>query len=137
MTAVENQLPERPQAVRFGAALFILNAVVLLMSWLFFPAETMSNGATVFFIMLWTAIGLSIYYGFGWVRYATALVLLAFVWGYFNAESRDGFLAEMTTAEIISKFIPLVALGLLWIPHVNAWFREVHRQRNPDEQSDD
>ena len=104
MTAVENPLPERPQLVRFCTALFILNATILLISWLTFPAATMSNGATVFFIMLWTAIGLSIFYGFGWVRYATALVLLAFVWGYFNAESRDQFLEEMSSAEIISKF---------------------------------
>lgn len=137
MTAVDKQMPERPQVVRLGSALFFLNAAVLFISWAFLPESTTSNGATVFFILLWISVGFSVYYGFGWVRYATLVVLLAFVWGLFNAPSVDRFLADMSTAEITSKIIPLFALIMLWIPDANSWFRTMQSQREPSAPSKD
>jgi len=50
--------------------------VVLLVVWIAWPEQVVSNGGQVFFIMLWSVLAYVTFRGAGWVRYAIVAILL-------------------------------------------------------------
>ena len=60
-------LPVRPPTVVVGSAILLGGAVTLLMMWVLGIDAVESNGARVFFVVLWTFLAWSAYAGGGWV----------------------------------------------------------------------
>lgn len=112
-----------PRPLLIGACLLEFNALLLLAWWLVFPADIASNGAQVFFIMLWFSAAWGLLLGEGWIRIGITCLLIAFVWGIVNQPSFDEALAKLNIAEVVSKLIALVAVFLMYLPTSHRWFK--------------
>ena len=118
---------ERPAIVNFAAVLLFINAVLILFWWILFPSDIASNGAQVFFIILWTSIAIAIYRGISWVRYATVILLLTFVGEVLNAKMPYELIANMNLAEQATKILSVIAIILVFVPQSHRWFREMRK----------
>lgn len=114
---------ERPAFVTIAAALLGLAAGALLFEWLLMSEVVISNGAQVFFIMLWAYLAFAAIRGHGWVRGAIVAILIVTVWGFINADSFAAGLASTSTAALAGKALALVALVLMLLPGATGWFR--------------
>ena len=112
-----------PRPLLVGACLLEFNALLLLAWWLVFPDDISSNGAQVFFIMLWFSAAWGLILGEGWIRIGIACLLIAFVWGIVNQPSFDEALSKLNIAEVLSKLVALVAVLLLYLPTSHRWFK--------------
>ena len=121
-TSVVDELPARPRAVVVGAALLLGSAVALLVTWTLGIDAVESNGARVFFVVLWGFLAWSAYHGAGWVRGATVAVFLVAVWGLANAPSFEGAVQALPTGDVVAKAFALVALVSLWSPAARHWY---------------
>ena len=116
-------LLQLPRPLLVGACLLEFNSLLLLVWWLAFPEDVSSNGAQVFFIMLWFSAAWGLLLGEGWIRIGIACLLIAFVWGIVNQPSIGEALAKLNFAEILSKLVALVAVLLLYLPSPHRWFK--------------
>lgn len=116
--------PMRPRAVVVGAALLVLAAAVLALGWATGFDAVRSNGARVFFIVLWAYLAHTAWNGQGWARHAILAVFVAKLWGLFNAPSLAAGAATLTATEAIAEALVLAALVALWLPPARRWFTE-------------
>ena len=119
----------RPPLVRSVAALLGLNAVILLGWWVIFPSDIGSNGAQLFFILLWGAIAYAIYVGHSWVRYAIAVVVVAGFVEIINAHAPGELIRTLSWDERVTKLIGVVAVVLLFYPSSHRWYKFVKETR--------
>ena len=124
MTTRTQDVIERPAYVTIAAALLGLAAGALLLEWLLMSEVVISNGAQVFFTMLWGYLAFAALRGHGWVRGAIIAILIVTVWGFINADSFGTALAATSTGSLAGKALALVALALLFLPGAATWFRE-------------
>ena len=115
-------LPSRPKAIVAGAATLLAGAVVLALMWVFGVDTVESNGARVFFVVLWSFLAWSTYTGGGWVRTAIVAIFIVTAWGCINAPSFGASLAAMSAGDIVAKALALVALCGLLTPDARRWF---------------
>ena len=115
-------LPDRPPAVILAAALLLGSAAVLLLTWLLGVDEVASNGARVFFIMLWAYLAWSVYHGGGWVRTAVLAVFVVTVWSAVNAPSLAVALQAMPAGDKSARMLALAALATMLTPPAHRWF---------------
>lgn len=99
------------------------NSILLLIWWLIFPEDVSSNGAQVFFIMLWFSAAWGLLLGEGWIRIGIACLLIAFVWGIVNQPSIGEALVKLNFADVLSKLVALTAVLLLYLPTSHRWFK--------------
>ena len=118
-------LPARPLAVSLAGGLLLGSAIILLLSWAVWPETVVSNGARVFFVMLWALLAYAAFRGLGWVRVAIALVFLASGWGVANAESLASAFANAPVSELLCSAMQVSALVLLCLPATGRWFAAV------------
>lgn len=115
-------LTQLPRPLLAGACLLEFNSLLLLIWWLIFPEDISSNGAQVFFIMLWFSAAWGLLVGEGWIRIGIACLLIAFIWGIVNQPSINEAIAKLNFADILSKLVALVAVVLLYLPASHRWF---------------
>ena len=114
--------PMRPRAVAVGAALLLSAAAVLLLGWAVEFDAVRSNGARVFFVVLWAYLGYTAFSGQGWARHAIFAVFVAKLWGMLNAPSLAAGMAALTATEAAAEALALAALVALWLPSARRWF---------------
>lgn len=119
----------RPPLVRFVAILLGLNAVILLGWWVMIPTDVESNGAQLFFILLWSAIAFAIYRGHSWVRYAIVIVVLAGFVEIINAQAPSQLFTTLSWDEKITKSVGLASLMILFYPTSHRWYKLVKETR--------
>ncbi len=117
-----HSLTQLPRTLLAGACLLEFNSLLLLIWWLIFPEDVPSNGAQVFFIMLWFSAAWGLLVGEGWIRIGIACLLVAFIWGIVNQPSINEAIAKLNFADILSKLVALVAVVLLYLPASHRWF---------------
>ena len=105
-----------------GSAILLGGAVTLLMMWVLGIDAVESNGARVFFVVLWTFLAWSAFAGGGWVRTAIVAIFVVSAWGYVNAPSLAYALAAMSMGDVVAKGLALVALATLLMPASRRWF---------------
>lgn len=120
----------RPFEASLGAALLYLAAAVLLLAWATGIDAVTSNGARVFFVVLWAYLGYTAWNGFGWARHGILAVFVAAAWGLVNAPSLADGMAAMTGGETVARLLALVALVSLWLPAASRWFSEAGERRS-------
>ena len=123
---------ERPALVVAAAALLLGSALAMLVTWVFGIDAVESNGARVFFVMLWGFLAWAAYGGGGWVRLAIAATFGISVWGAVNGPSLGGMLAAMATGELVAKALALIALVLLCLPAAHAFFAAAAQQERAE-----
>lgn len=105
-----------------GATILLGGAVTLLMMWVLRIDAVESNGARVFFVVLWTFLAWSAYAGGGWVRTAIVAVFVVSAWGWVNAPSLAEALAAMSKGDVVARALALIALATLLMPASRRWF---------------
>ena len=121
------RLPVRPPPVVAAAGLLVGSAAVLGGTWVLGVDAVESNGARVFFIVVWSYLAWTVYQGGGWARWAIAAIFVVTVWGGVNAPSWQRALAGVTVGEAAAKALALLAFGLLLHPAAREWFALVRR----------
>ena len=125
-----DQLPARPATVTYGAMLLLGSALVLILAWVLGVDGVSSNGARIFFIVVWGYLAFAAYRGAGWVRIAIVGIFGVTVWGGINAPSWDSALQRMTAGDIVAKGLALVALAVLCAPAARSWFAAARQLRD-------
>ena len=105
-----------------GSAILLAGAVMLLLMWILGIDAVESNGARVFFVVLWTFLAWSAYAGGGWVRTAIVAIFVVSAWGFVNAPSLADALTGMSKGDVVAKALALVALATLLMPASRRWF---------------
>ena len=113
----------RPGLVTIAGALLAVAAAALLGEWVLMGGVVESNGAQVFFILLWGYLAVATLRGHGWVRGAIIAILMVTVWGFVNASSWTAALAATSTGALFGKTLAVAALALLFLPATTEWFR--------------
>ncbi len=112
-----------PRPLLAGAALLFFNSLLLSVWWLVFPNDVLSNGAQVFFILLWFSAACGLLLGEGWIRIGIACLLIVFAWGLVNQPTVAEGLAKVNVGDLISKCSALIAVILLYQPKAHRWFK--------------
>ena len=112
----------RPAAATLAATLLLAGAAALLLAWLLRVDEVASNGARVFFVVLWAYLAWAVYRGGGWVRIAILAVFVVTAWGAFNAPSAAQALQAMPAGDKLARLLALVALAAMLSPSAHRWF---------------
>ena len=128
-TSPLEELPARPAAVTAGAALLLAGAGILLLAWVLGVDAVQSNGARVFFVMLWGYLAWSAYSGGGWVRIAIVAIVVVTVWGGVNAPSLAGAWQAVSLGDLLAKALAVVALGIMLRPEARHWFARARELR--------
>lgn len=122
-----NGLPQRPTPVVAGALLLLGGAALLALTWAFGVDAVESNGARVFFVVVWSYLAWVVYGGGGWGRWGIVAIFAVTVWGCANAPSLDAALAYFSIGEMAAKALALAAFALLLHPSARQWFAAVRR----------
>ena len=128
-SGVDDHVPRRPAPVTAGAALLLGSAMILVFTWALGVDVVQSNGARVFFVVLWGFLAYSAYTGAGWVRGATVAVFGIAVVGFVNAPSFVLAVRGLPMGDVAAKALALSALVALWSPSANEWFAAVKQAR--------
>lgn len=126
--------PHRPQVVSVAAGLLLGSAVVLLAAWALGIDAVESNGARVFFAVLWSYLAWSVYSGGGWVRAAILAIFGIVAWGAFNAASPMRHLAAIPPGDMAAKALAALALLVLLAPPAHRYFAATRALRNQQDQ---
>lgn len=126
-------VPQRPQLVSVAAGLLLGSAVVLLAAWALGIDAVESNGARVFFAVLWSYLSWSVYGGGGWVRTAILAIFGVGVWGALNAASPIQYVAAMPPGDMVAKALAALALLALFAPPAHRYFAATRALRNQQE----
>ena len=116
---------DRPITVSVASLLLGLNVLVLIGWWLIAPSDIESNGAQVFFTILWFSVGISVFRGYGWVRWAILAVLIVFLVEILNTGQPIGAMQQMSFGDQASKSMALFALVLLFLPQSHQWYKQI------------
>lgn len=125
MIEVGDRLPARPEVISVAAAAMFASAVVLLVVWIVWPEQVVSNGGQVFFIMLWTVLAHVAFRGAGWVRYAIVAIFVVAIWGVVNAASPLESITGLALWQVLCGTLQVAALALLCLPRAHRWFSAV------------
>lgn len=125
-----SETPTRPPAVTAAAALLLGSAIVLLATWALRVDAVESNGARVFFVVVWSYLAWSAFAGGGWVRAAIVAIFAITVWGAFNASSWAESIARMPPGEVAAKALAALALLAMCAPPAHRYFTAARAQRN-------
>ena len=128
--AMKNLMNSRPRLVSIASSILAVNALILLIWWVFSPNGIQSNGAQMFFMIVWLTVSYAIYCGQGWVRYALIFMTVVFIGEMFN--SRDPFFqffAAMSVDEKLTKMLCVGCIVLLFTPEANQWFKSTRATR--------
>ena len=128
-TSAYASVPPRPPPITAGAALLLGSALILILTWAFGVDVVESNGARVFFVVLWGFLAYSAYTGAGWARGATVAVFGIAVVGFVNAPSFVLAVRALPIGDVAAKALALSALVALWSPPANGWFAAVKQAR--------
>lgn len=126
-------VPQRPQLVSVAAGLLLGSAVVLLAAWALGIDAVESNGARVFFAVLWSYLAWSAYGGGGWVRTAILAIFGIGAWGALNAASPMQYLVAIPPGDMVAKALAAVALLALFAPPAHRYFAATRALRNQQE----
>ncbi len=129
-----NKLPARPNSVVVGAALLLGSALALAGTWALGIDAVESNGARVFFIVLWGFLAWAAYGGAGWVWLAIVAVFVVAAWSGLNQPSFTEAMRAMPAGGALAQSFALVALAVLWTPTARKWFASARELRS---QADD
>lgn len=122
--------PRRPAAVSAAAGLLLGAAVALLAGWIIWPEQVSSNGARVFFIMLWVLFAHACMRGFGWVRFAIATIFGASLWGAWNSGAfANGLATQINAQDAVCRAMQAAAFVLLCLPVAGRWFAAAAARR--------
>lgn len=124
-----DQLPARPVTVTAGAAMLFAGAVILFLTWVAGIDPVDSNGARVFFVVLWGYLAWGAYSGGGWVRVAIVAIVAVSVWGSFNAPSLASAWQAMALGDLLAKLLAAIALGFMLKAEARRWFASVRELR--------
>ena len=124
-----HDVPPRPAQVTAGAVMLLGSGVVLTLTWAFGVDDVESNGARVFFVVLWGFLAYSAYSGAGWVRGATVAIFAITILGFVNAPSFVLAVQTLPVGDLVAKALAIGALGALWSPPANGWFGAVKKAR--------
>lgn len=116
---------DRPITVSVASLLLVLNVLVLIGWWLIAPSDIESNGAQIFFTILWFSVGISVFRGYGWVRWAILAFLIVFLVEILNTGQPIGAMQQMSFGDQASKSMALVALVLLFLPQSHQWYKQI------------
>lgn len=116
---------DRPMTVSVASLMLLLNVPVLIGWWLIAPSDIESNGAQVFFSILWFSVGISLFRGMGWVRYAILAFLIVFLVEILNTGEPLSAMQQMPLCDQASKSMALAALILLFLPPSNQWYKQI------------
>lgn len=123
------ELPARPSAVMAGAALLLAGAVILFLAWILGVDSVESNGARVFFVVLWGYLAWSAYSGGGWVRLAILAVVAVTVWGGLNAPSLASAWNDATLGDLLARALAIAAAGVMLRTDARRWFASARELR--------
>ena len=126
---VPADLPPRPPVATAGAALLLGSALVLVLTWVLGVDAVASNGARVFFVVVWSYLAWSAFRGGGWVRTAIVVVFAITVWGSINSRAFGTAWLAMPSGELLARALALAALAAMLLPPAHRWFAAVKRQR--------
>ncbi|MDE0420008.1 MAG: hypothetical protein OXK76_03840 [Gammaproteobacteria bacterium] len=129
MSGEHDHLRARPAPVTAGAAMLLGSAVILVLTWAFGVDAVESNGARVFFVVLWGFLAYSAYTGAGWVRSATVAVFCIAILGFVNAPSFVPAVQAMPIGDVVAKALAFAALVAFWSPPAHRWFATVKAAR--------
>ncbi len=124
-SANTSQVMDRPITVSVASLLLVLNVLILVGWWLIAPSDIESNGAQVFFTILWFSVAISVFRGYGWVRWAILAVLIVFLVEILNTGEPIGAMQQMPFGDQASKTMALVALILLFLPQSHQWYKQI------------
>ncbi len=125
MSAEAGMPAARPPAVVAAAALLLCAALVLAIGWMLWPEHVVSNGARVFFVMLWATLAYAAFRGFGWVRLAIAAALVAWLWGASNSGALGDAITGAPLPDLAGRAMQMAALALLCLPAARRWLAAV------------
>ena len=125
-----SEVPTRPPVVTVAAALLLGSAVALLATWAFRIDAVESNGARVFFLVVWGYLAWSAFAGGGWVRTAVLAIFAITVWGAFNAPSWADSIAKLPPGEVAAKGLAALALLAMCTPPAHRYFAAARALRN-------
>lgn len=115
--------PKPPMPLLIGSGILAFNAVMLLVWWVLFPEQVPSNGAQVFFIMLWLGAAWGIVSGESWIRVGIVAVLCIYVLGLMNQPSLIEGFSKINPSDHLSKLLALVAVVLFYEKSTRHWFK--------------
>jgi len=124
-----HDVPPRPAQVTAGAVMLFGSAAILALTWAFGVDDVESNGARVFFVVLWCFLAYSAFSGAGWVRGATVAIFAITILGFVNAPSFVLAVQALPVGDLVAKALAIGALGALWSPPANGWFGAVKKAR--------
>ena len=116
-------LPARPKQVAVGSWLLGAGAATLALAWAVGLDAVESNGARVFFVVVWSYLAWVAYSGGGWARWAIVAILAVTVWGNVNAPTVGAAVAALTVGEVVAKALAVAAFCLLMRPAARVWFK--------------
>lgn len=125
-----SEMPIRPPAVTVAAILLLASAIVLLATWALRVDAVESNGARVFFVVVWSYLAWSVFSGGGWVRAAIVAIFAITVWGAFNAPSWAESIARVPAGEVVAKALAALALLAMCVPPAHRYFAAARALRN-------
>lgn len=119
----------RPRTVSIASYLLASNALFLLLWWLFVPETVVSNGAQVFFIILWGSAAAALYLGIGWVRHGILAVLIVSFVGLLNTNNMWEGWSAFNLADQMTRLIAFGATVSLYLPISRNWFLHIREQQ--------
>lgn len=125
-----SEMPTRPPVVAVAAALLLCSAIVLLATWGLRIDAVASNGARVFFVVVWSYLAWSAFSGGGWVRAAVLAIFAITAWGTLNAPSWAESIAGVPPGEAAAKVLAALALLAMCTPPAHRYFAAARALRN-------
>ena len=109
--------------------MLLAGAAILVLTWMLDVDAVDSNGARVFFVVLWGYLAWGAYSGGGWVRVAILAVAAITLWGGLNAPSLIAAWQATTLGDLLAKTLALVALVVMLRPEARHWFAHARELR--------
>ena len=120
---------ERPRTISIAGYLLFANAICLLLWWILHPQSVESNGAQVFFIVLWLSSAVALLLGIGWVRHGIFAICIVSVIGIANAPSIWIGWSALNIADQVSRVVALIVTVLVYLPSSRQWFLYMREQQ--------
>ena len=119
----------RPRIVSIASYLLAGNALFLLLWWLIMPETVASNGAQVFYTILWGSASVALYLGIGWVRHGIFAILIVSFVGLLNTTNMwDGWSA-FNFADQLTRLVACGATVSLYLPISQHWFSHMRERQ--------